>query len=193
MATQNRNTGVSPPKIRYVKCNLCGRQINSATAYLQIKGPNKKYYCSKEEFEGGAAYLALRDKYENDIKDLVKFIINKDIEMVTFNEMFNTWLQDASYQKLYYYLSENQNKIRESLLNKQIKSGIQRLKYLNAVIINNIVDYKPKSDNEFVFLDSSHSDYTDYNMYTPRILPRKGLRRSMQELEDIFTDDGSEL
>lgn len=178
---------------RIVTCSMCGRPIAVESAYCVIGGPVKKYYCNKEEYEGGAAYLALRDKYENGIKDFVKFIINGEIEMMTFNVLLNTWLQDASYQKIYYYLYDNQNELRETIVNKQIDSCVQRLRYLSAVIINNIVDYKPDTGKELVTQDSSLSDYTDYNIYAPRMLPRRNLRRSMEELEEIFTEDGSEL
>ena len=112
---------------------------------------------------------------------------------MTFNTILSTWLQDASYQKIYYYFYENQDELHETIVQKQIDSTVQRLKYLSAVVINNIVDYKPDTGKELIAKDSSYSDYTDYNIYAPRMLPRRSLRRSMEELEDIYTDDGSEL
>ena len=183
----------SQAKPKIVTCNLCGRPISLENAYCVVAGPTKVFYCSKEEYEGGAAYLALRDKYENGIKDFVRFIIGGDVEVMTFNTILSTWLQDASYQKIYYYFYENQDELHETMVQKQIDSTVQRLKYLSAVVINHIVDYKPNTGKELVTKDSSYSDYTDYNIYAPRMLPRRSLRRSMEELEEIYTDDGSEL
>ena len=193
VSDKEKTTTVIIKKQQIVTCNLCGRPINIENAYRVVEGPTKKFYCNKEEYEGGAAYLALRDKYENGIKDFVKFIINGKPEVVTFNMMLNTWLQDASYQKIYYYLQENQDQLHEAIAIKQIETTVQRLKYLNAVVLNNIVDYKPYTGKELVTKDSSYSDYTDYNIYAPRMLPRRSLRRSMEELEDVYTDDGSQL
>ena len=176
-----------PTKI--VNCSLCGRPIDINIAYRVINGPSKKYYCNKEEYEGGAAYVALRDRYENDIKDVVSLIISSKVQSTTFNVLLNTWLQDASYQKIYYYLHDNIDNLRELIASKQITGSTQRLKYLSAVIINNIIDYKPNDGKRLVGPDSSLSDCTDYNIYAPRMLPRKNLRRSMEELEEIYCGD----
>lgn len=183
----NYKTPATTKPTKIVTCSLCGRPVAYEKAYCVINGPTKKYYCSKEEFDGGASYLALRDKYENGIKDFVKFIINSDVEMITFTSMLNAWLQDAPYQKIYYYLQDKQDELRDTIANKQIEGSVGRLKYLNAVIVNNIIDYKPVSGRELVTADSSMCDNTDYNIYAPRMLPRRNMRRSMEELEDIFS------
>ena len=173
---------------RIVTCSLCGRPLSISVAYCVINGPNRKYYCSKEEYDGGAAYVAMRDKYENSIKDYVKSIIQCDVEIVTFNSLLSIWLQDASYKKIYYYLYDNENTLRNVITNKAISGGVQKLKYLSAIIVNNIVDYNPNTSKGLVGPDSSLSDTTDYNIYMPRTCPRKGMRRSMEELEEIYSE-----
>ena len=185
--TQQNKVAPQSKSVRIINCTMCGRPLSIEKAYCLIAGPVKKYYCNKEEYEGGAAYLALRDKYENGIRDLSGFIINGPIENNNFKELLETWLQDASYQKIYYYLRDNQDSLRDTIFNKQIQSSVQKLRYLSAIIVNNIVDYKPVTGKELVGLDSSLSDCTDYNIYAPRMLPRRNLRRSMEELEDIYS------
>ena len=98
------------------------------------------------------------------------------------------WLQDASYKKLYYYFYDNENFLRNTITNKSITGSVAKLKYLSAIVLNNIIDYKPKTGKELVGPDSSLSDTTDFNIYAPRMLPRNGMRRSMEELEEIYSE-----
>ena len=39
------------------RCSLCGKSIDRDNAYVIIRNGKRKYYCSKEEFDGGEACL----------------------------------------------------------------------------------------------------------------------------------------
>ena len=57
------------------RCSLCGKLIDRDNAYVIIRNGKRKYYCSKEEFYGGEAYVQKRTEFESRIFDYIKLII----------------------------------------------------------------------------------------------------------------------
>jgi hypothetical protein len=220
-----RNTGqnrmwskTTNNKPQTVRCNGCGRAIEKDKAYCVIKGPQKLYYCSKEEYEGGEEYIAKRNEYEEGtlraVKNIVCYDQNKDeysFNASLYNTLLAEWLQSASPKKVYYYLTYEEDRLRNILIRKEIERISGRLKYLSAILINSISDYdirrpgedffnKTKAQQEGESLDKTkiqqkgefsnktkaHSDYC--MAYQPRLTPRENLRRSLEELEDKYGD-----
>ena len=174
---------------KMVRCALCGRAIAFDVAYCVVEGPRKTFYCSREEYEGGMEYVAKRLKYENGIEDLVRQILNCDgFDVGGYNTALTLWLKEASYKKIYYYLFENEEDLRIKISERGISTNTNKLKYLSAIIMREIVNYKPRSEKELVSLDTTTS-HVDYTNYVPKLTPRKGLRRSMEELEDEYGED----
>ena len=71
---------VPKSKSKRAKCQLCGKQIDTAKAYCIIKGPKKEYYCSEEEYHGGMKYVERRRATENRILSYIKEIIKNRFE-----------------------------------------------------------------------------------------------------------------
>ena len=60
------------------RCVLCGKLIDREVAYAEIKAGKRRYYCSKEEFDGGIEYVEERKKYEDAIENAIKNIMSKN-------------------------------------------------------------------------------------------------------------------
>ena len=54
------------------RCVLCGKLIDREAAYAEVKAGKRRYYCSKEEFDGGIEYVERRRKYEDTIENAIK-------------------------------------------------------------------------------------------------------------------------
>lgn len=181
-------------KPQTVRCNGCGRSIEKDGAYCVIKGPKRLYYCSKEEYEGGKEYIEERNKYEEGtiraVKDIVCYDQNKEdysFDMTLYNTLLVKWLQSASSKKIYYYLTYEEEKLKNILIRKNIEKITGRLKYLSAVLISNIADYDIRRPADKPL--NQMRTCNDYNAaYKPRLTPRENLRRSLEELEDKYGD-----
>ena len=85
---------------------------------------------------------------------------------------------------MYYYLKENLNYLKKTIAKKEIDNVEHRLRYLNAIVINNAPTYSIKETKvaermtQKVIIDSFY--------YKPNLEPRKDLRRSMEELEEEY-------
>ena len=187
-------TTISAPKM--ITCSACGRAIEQNAAYCVIKGPKKLYYCSKEECDGGTAYVLERKKKEAKLTEIVKEIVcyDQDILDCVFNtSLFETilfkWERDASVAKIYSYLYEKQEDLRYILSNKQIDNVTNRLKYLGAVVLNNLSKYSFIETQIKTDCKTEISDKIDIDTYRPKLTPRKGMRRSMEDLENIYGKD----
>lgn len=167
-----------------VRCKLCGRTIKLDLAYCIVNGPRKDYYCSREEYEGGEKYVEKRNKYEYGTINLIKNILNcEGLDEELYNSLSISWLKKGSAESIYYFLLENQENLRYIIAEKGIESSNSRFKYLSAIISNKIIDYKVVIPQEETIEIREDIDYSDYR---PRLTPRKGIRRSMEELEDEY-------
>lgn len=186
-------TPSAPSKPRTVRCSACGRSIIEENAYCVIAGPRKMYYCSREEYEGGKAYVEKRDKFEQGILNAIKQIVCYDqneqsysFDEPLYNSLLAEWLKCASSEKLYHYVTIEKGALRNIIEGKQIKLISARLKYLSAVIKGNIVEYVVKKPGTFNASQMRVFNDSDFTLYTPNKEPRKDIRRSMEDLEDEY-------
>ena len=168
------------------RCVLCGKLIDRETAYVEIRAGKRKYYCSKEEFDGGVEYVETRKKYEAAIEKAVKDMMSRDtFDPVYYNTCYNQWLGIVSPEKLFYYLTDSAEveKIKLALSNKNFDSAKGELAYISAVIKNRV--------SKYVYIASLTQNKKEnikipegYDEYKPRLEPRKSMRRSLVDLED---------
>lgn len=168
---------------RLIRCSLCGKYINTMDAFCVVKGPKRFYYCSREEYEGGEEYIAKREWREKRIAENVRYIIGAD-ELIhaSYDPTFLEWLKYASIDNLNDFLNEKSEELERLVSNKGILQTENKLKYLTTYIKGNIqkyVDSKPRD------IPSTKNDF-DNELYTPKLTPRSGLRRSMEDIEDEY-------
>lgn len=167
------------------RCVLCGKLIDREAAYAEVKAGKRKYYCSKEEFDGGIEYVEKRKKYEDAIENAIKGIMSKNaFDPVFYNTCYNQWLTMVSPEMLFHFLTDSTEveKILMVLKNKSFTSAKGELAYLSAVIKGRVTKYVY---NKPAYNISKNITIPDgYDEYKPRLEPRKNMRRSLVDLED---------
>ena len=171
------------PKLRLVKCVLCGKLLSSQEAFVVKNGPKTSYYCSREEYEGGEEYVKKRLVQEGYVAEYVKRITGVD-ELIhaTYDPALLEWLKYAALKDLVSFLAEKSDIITALIAKKGITSPDVKLKYLGAVIKNSIAKFVENQPKE---VPPQNIDF-DIEMYKPKLTPRRGLRRSMEDLEDEY-------
>ena len=182
------STTTATSKIKYVKCKLCGKSLDSTQAYCVIKGPQKIYCCSKEEYDGGEEYVKEHKRIEAKIILYIKEIINSDDFPLAFYEsQLVEWYKYARADILEDFLYEKKEEYRTTLDDKGINNAYSRLRYLGAIIISNIIKYaRTKSAVQKKIININSDIIVDEGIVEPCLTPRKGLRRSLEDLEDMY-------
>lgn len=147
------------------KCKICGATLNSKTAYMvvtQNKNGNEKraFYCSQEEYEmrPKTSKAKAKDPKKKEVVEN-KQLTDRDIayrlvcEIIGRKTIINTilwkewkvWNSVASDEIIKKYLVEN----REYLIGVIAKLDnveYNRIRYLSAILKNNLGDFKPKQE-----------------------------------------------
>ena len=170
-----------------VKCRYCGEYIEKNIAY---KDPARRnfYYCNEKEAQTQEAERQERIEKENRIKeekrqkridpvyeevaDIFGYRIGNGI---LFEEM-KIWRGICNDEKILAYLQENKDYIK-SKIEQTNSSEYARIRYMSAILKNNLHDYKVEKKVEPTKIT------VDYEMYEP-VHSTKKRRRSLSELED---------
>lgn len=169
----------------WAKCRVCGSKINSIDAYLVItldgKGNEKKaFYCNKDEYEED---LKKKEKANTD-KDNAYYSI---CEIIGRKEIINTilwkewkqWNKVASNEILAKYLEKNKWYLK-NVVSKLDDSEFPRIKYLSAIIKNNLGDFTVRNKTE-----EPRKVVVEETFYVPTVT-HNNKRRSLADLEDEF-------
>lgn len=164
---------------RAAKCRICGATLSTDTAYKLI-GPNGKnaYYCSLEEYE---AEENRKKKVQAD-KDRVYRLV---CELLGTTDVINSalwkewaeWGKVADDEKIAAYLQQNRDYLTR-VMTRATGTAYGRIRYLSAVIKNNITDFKEQKAEEPKVVQ------IDMTMYDTTPLVPKRKRRSLASLED---------
>ena len=166
---------------RKPKCKFCGKIIENENPYINIiesKNGNKRreYYCNKEE------YIRSKKKKVDANTDRVYYLA---CEIIGRTKITNTifwkekkaWNEISSDKIIADYLEENKNYLSNSLGNI-VDIEFNRIRYLSAIIKNNLNDYKVKVERE-----NEPKKVVNIEVYN-ETYNTKERRRSLDELED---------
>ena len=141
---------------RQVKCKVCGKQLDMNYAYKAIlynsKGtPSNAYYCSEEHCEQGIKEhneRVERIKETQAVEDKVYYLICDIMgkKAITNSALFKerrVWNKVASEEVIGQYLEENKEYLTNAIARLD-NIEYNRIRYLSAIIKNNLGDYKPK-------------------------------------------------
>ena len=180
----------APPKYKNktkpIKCSLCGRAIRKDVAYAVIGIGKTKYYCSEEEYRGGQEYLLKNEEKEKELQQYVTEILDTNsFDIDVYNELRSRWIHILKIDILCFILRQNKERYAKTLYKKAIEDANHRLKYLGAIIISDASEYSRTQAPDDMGINE-FGGQLDYTMYAPRMLPRKGIRRSLADLEDEY-------
>jgi hypothetical protein len=161
------------------KCRICGAALDTTIAYkVVVKGVNK-YYCSQTEFDNEEAKKQQETENRNTTYRLICEIFNKDeILNTALWKEYNEWLKVAESSKIVDYLGENKDYLSKAI-NRLNANEFAKIRYLSAILKNNLSDFKPKKVEEI------HPKIEiDITMYDMSPSPTRKRRRALSELED---------
>lgn len=134
-------------------CKICGRKLDAGTAYkvttYNSKGtPSNAFYCSQEEYEGKAVVKTTdkkqSDPYKGKAYSIICNIIGRStIKNTALWKEWALWNQETSNDVIAKYLEENQEYL-SGVISRLDNVEFARIRYLSAILKNNLRDYKLK-------------------------------------------------
>ena len=131
------------------KCRICGRQLDTNTAYKIVdKNGKNKYFCSQTEYEAEEA----RKKKAKEDRDKVYYLI---CDIMGEKEIINTilwkewaiWNKVSDNEKIAKYLIENKNYLT-SAVSRLSGTEYAKIRYVSAYLKNGLNDFEPKAEVE---------------------------------------------
>ena len=177
---------------RQVKCKICGKMLDINDAHKAIlynsKGtPSNAYYCSEEHRNQGVKEnneKVEKIKETQMVEDKVYYLICDIMgkKAITNSALFKerrVWNKITSEETIGKYLEENKDYLTNAIARLD-NIEYNRIRYLSAIIKNNLGDYKPKvKEIEKVKVQ------VDINLYESK-RQTTNKRRSLADLEDLF-------
>lgn len=163
------------------KCRICGRQLDTNTAYKVVdKNGKNKYYCSQDEFETEEA----RKKKVKEDKDKVYRLIcdimgEKEIINSILWKEWAVWNKVADNGKIGKYLEENKDYL-SSVIGRLDSSEFARIKYLSTIIKDKIKEFVPRVEVEI----TQHEKTIEICGVGPINYKPRETRRGLDFLED---------
>lgn len=162
------------------KCRICGRQLDTNTAYKIVdKNGKNKYYCSQVEFEAEEARKKKAKEDKDKVYRLICDLFGYEIQNTQLFAEWNLWNRLKSNEIIYKYLVENKEYLQQ-ICNKPFEGEYQRIRYFSAVLKNSLRDFKPKVEVDKKPQVKVEIDETIYDAPTHSL----NKRRSLADLED---------
>ncbi len=169
----------------------CRNKIEQSCAYKIVLGGTRKVYFLNEQHyhrwqdKNSAKSNKIDEKEFAPIYDIVVEICGGkfDGRTVVWKE-YLTWKEvvDGNGNKVRWYLTENKRSLSEALKKKHFENDFRMIRYLSAIVRNNVAQYR---SNESVTVKPKE----DINIVERKInIPNFGVRKSLSELEDEFSD-----
>ena len=185
---------------RLVKCRVCKKQLDINEAYKAIlynsKGtPSNAYFCSEEHRQKGEIENKEKvDKIKENqaIADKTYYLI---CDIIGRKEILNTalykerkiWNKAASDEVIGQYLEENKDYLT-NVIAKLEDIEYNRIRYLSAILKNNIGDYKPgvKQFKKTTTVTQKIIPVVQEEHYETKFKSKK--RKGFEDLEEEFDE-----
>lgn len=162
------------------KCRICGEPVDTKTAYKVVTNNKNAYYCSKEEYDNDHAKKEKAAADKDKVYQLVCEIIErKEITNTALFSEWKIWNKVSDNEKIGQYLNENKVYLCSVIARLENKE-FNRIRYLSAILKNNLGDFKPKAkeaEKPKIKVDESFYDAAPAT---------HNKRRSLADLEDEF-------
>ena len=126
------------------KCKICGRQLDTNTAYKVVdKNGKNRYFCSQSEYEAEEARKKKAKEDKDKVYRLICDLFGYEIQNTQLFAEWNLWNKLKSNEIIYKYLVENKEYLQQ-ICNKSFEGEYQKIRYFSAVLKNSLRDFKPK-------------------------------------------------
>lgn len=164
-----------------VTCKICKTKVDRDSCYKKVVNGKNCYYCSKTEY----------DKHEDEKKKAAedKEIVYRFIcDIMNRTEIVNSilWKEKAIWNKVAtdevigQYLKENRDYLA-GVIGRLDNVEYNRIKYLSAILKNNLGDFKPKviEERKVVVIDNY-----DHELFVPTIVKQNIQQQNLADVED---------
>lgn len=147
---------------RKCKCQICGKDLNTLTAYKVSEGNKNKYYCNKEEYYKNLQEDNLKKEERNSVYQKIEEIFCTTLTSIIYGEVARL-NKKYSYKLMLSYLTENQQYLTKTM-SKQFINSYARTKYFIAILENNLLDYEiPVETIKYAEYEISETKYKAKN------------------------------
>ena len=164
---------------RTAKCRICGKTLDTSTAF-KIEGKPTKYFCSQAEWQAEEERKRKVAEDKDKTYTLICRIIGREtiINTALWAE-WREWSKVADDAKIGQFLAENEEYLT-NVISRLTNAEFPRIRYLSTVLKNRLGDYKPKVVEEVKVQPKVVIDETVYETPTRSL----NKRRSLADLED---------
>lgn len=163
--------------MRSIKCKCCGKELNRDNAFKVVVNDKNTYYCNETEFNSIQHKKEIKDKTYQAIFELFG---HKVVNTVLYKEI-NSIADIFTFDKIYSYLLSEKFQLEKSL-HKPFSSEYAKIKYLAAILKNNISEQEFETQNEVVI----NMDYElSFNNFKPK--------RRKKSLDDYVNEEDDEI
>ena len=164
-----------------VTCKICKTKVDRDSCYKRVVSGKNWYCCSREEYDKHEQEKAKEAADKDKVYKLVCQIIGRDqiINSILWKEkaVWNSVKPDEIIGK---YLEENKDYLI-GVIGRLDNVEYNRIKYLSAVIKNNIGDFKPKviEERKVVVIDNY-----DHELFVPTMVKQNIQQQNLADVED---------
>lgn len=142
-----------------VKCRGCGNKVERNEAFKIVVKDKNHYYCNAVEFE----QINIEKESRLKVIDLVFEIIGETTNTSVFKELTDI-SKIHGYKKMLSYMESNMDYINKAMLTCAGSKEYGRIRYLMAIIKNELGDYVETIDKEDEVVEV---DFVENVVYTP--------------------------
>ena len=164
-----------------VTCKICKTKVDRDSCYKRVVNGKNWYCCSQEEYDKHEQAKAKEAADKDKVYKLVCQIIGRDqiINSILWKEkaVWNSVKPDEIIGK---YLEENKDYLT-SVISRLEDKEFNRIRYLSAIVKNNLGDFKPKVEEErkVVVIDNC-----DHELFVPTMVKQNIQQQNLADVED---------
>lgn len=174
------------------KCRICGKKLNTETAYKVVIKNKNRYYCSQEEYDMYIENQKRTAELKQNIKDILCYIFNMPaiVNTLIYKE-WQEWNQIATDQIIFDYLEENKIFLQDKV-SQTSPTEYAKIKYLSAILKNSLNDYqkdepRPERKIKDVTIEEYVAKYLDPNLsFNPEVTLAERVRII---IDPLFLED----
>ena len=164
-----------------VTCKICKTKVDRDSCYKRVVNGKNWYCCSQEEYDKHEQEKAKEAADKDKVYKLVCQIIGRDqiINSILWKEkaVWNSVKPDEIIGK---YLEENKDYLT-SVISRLEDKEFNRIRYLSAIVKNNLGDFKPKveAERKVVVIDNY-----DHELFVPTMVKQNVKQQNLADVED---------
>ena len=164
-----------------VICKICKTKVERDSCYKRVVNGKNWYCCSKEEYDKHEDEKAKEAADKDKVYKLVCQIIGRDqiINSILWKEkaVWNSVKPDEIIGK---YLEENKDYLT-SVISRLEDKEFNRIRYLSAIVKNNLGDFKPKveAERKTIVIDNY-----DHELFVPTMVKQNIQQQNLADVED---------